>query len=252
MAQLVEVIEAQESEIVRLQQQQRLEGEAVERAVASTVPVLHRQQRRNPLADGGLVKGVVRHLLLYLAYPPRQRRRHERRRSMIGKIVSAAAFVPVTVPKKAVEWAVEKSARGAVHLLGWEGDEYVDHDDSESEEDEDELDRSRSARQSRKRLPAPPMQVANGSKSLLPGSFVSETRSDSFTRASGEQRHSTTPADDRYSNTAHTRYEDSADRSHAAAASPPSTRAVPVRTGGVPHAFSVTGRRSGGRLVSAH
>ncbi|GAA5976552.1 hypothetical protein JCM10908_005542 [Rhodotorula pacifica] len=178
VSQLVEVIEAQEGEIVRLQQQQHHEMEAVERV---TAPVLHRQ-RTSPYATGGIIKGVVRHLLLYLAYPPRQRRRDDRRRSsLLQRLVSAAAFVPVTAPKMAFGWAVEKSARGAVHLLGWE-DGDSDQDEAEREADEDGED----GRQRRigsnsgyktkwpRGLPAPPStsSIPQGSKPQLPGSFA--------------------------------------------------------------------------------
>lgn len=186
ISQLVEVVEAQEGEIVRLQQQQHHDTEAVERM---TAPVLHRQ-RSNRYAAGGILKGVVRHLLLYLAYPPRQRRRNERRRSLLHRLVSAAAFVPVTAPKKALGWAVEKSARGAVHLLGWE-DGGSDGQEGSGDEDEDGDDEDQTARLSRRRtisgtesgrrrgLPAPPITSSSSMLSsstshdskLLPGGF---------------------------------------------------------------------------------
>ncbi|GAA5869002.1 hypothetical protein JCM3774_002444 [Rhodotorula dairenensis] len=182
ISQLVEVVEAQEGEIVRLQQQQQHEEEAVERV---TAPVLHRQ-RSSRYAAGGILKGVVRHLLLYLAYPPRQRRRSERRRSLLHRLVSAAAFVPVTAPKKAIGWAVEKSARGAVHLLGWEDGSFDGHEDSDDDNDEDGDDEDQAARRrrtisgtengGRRGLPAPPMLTSTTSIPLppkvVPGGFV--------------------------------------------------------------------------------
>ncbi|GAA5968127.1 hypothetical protein JCM8115_001748 [Rhodotorula mucilaginosa] len=203
ISQLVEVIEAQEGEIVRLQQQQHHEAEALERV---TAPVLHRQSSSH-YAAGGTLKGVVRHLLLYLAYPPRQRRRSERRRGLLHRLVSAAAFVPVTAPKKAIGWAFEKSARGAVHLLGWEdGDEFDYQQAADEDEDEDDSGAYDGCRRTiigtktqwPRGLPAPPLTSASSPASkALPGSFVSVSERQSVRKVGPvEQTFTSTPGGD--------------------------------------------------------
>lgn len=219
----------------------------------------------------------MRHLLLYLAYPPRQRRRSERRRGLLHRLVSAAAFVPVTAPKKAIGWAVEKSARGAVHLLGWEDGDF---DDQEAADDDDDDEDDSGAYQRRRRtlsgtktqwprgLPAPPLASSSSPASkALPGSFVSVSERQSVrTVGPVEQTFMSTPgSNDDDDDDVGTAAETSAPRraglgggaasgrgtstlaarSHLVAAGGPSAaRGVPVRAGGgAGGGFSYSDRR---------
>lgn len=181
--------------------------------------------------------------------------------------------MPVTAPKKAIGWAVEKSARGAVHLLGWEDGDELDYQEA-ADDDDDEDDSG--AYEGRRRtisgtktqwprgLPAPPLASSPASKGL-PGSFVSVSERQSG-RIVGpvDQTFTSIPGGDHDDDEVRTAAETSAPRraglggrnsgrasstlaarAHLAAAEGLSAaRSGPVRAGGAGGGLSYSNRRS--------
>lgn len=169
--------------------------------------------------------------------------------------------MPVTAPKKAIGWAVEKSARGAVHLLGWEDGDELDY--QEAADDDDDYSGAYEGRRRNisgtktqwpRGLPAPPLAPAKA----LPGSFVSVSERQSVRTVSPVKQSfmSTLGGDDNdedgdvgiaaETNIPRRASSTLAARSHlAAAGGPNTTRGVPVRAGGaVGGGLSYSNRRS--------
>ncbi|GEM12648.1 hypothetical protein Rt10032_c23g6665 [Rhodotorula toruloides] len=113
-----EVFEAV-GEVVRVVEKQEEELALLRRLVHQLSSTQATSSSASSYARRGLVSGVLRALLMHIAYPPPSSQ-HGRDHSLVTRL----ALLPVSLPATIASWTLQTGARGAVGMLGWREDEY--------------------------------------------------------------------------------------------------------------------------------